>query len=94
MQDALAGHDEGGGAQAHPLVLRHLPHARKGFFMMRTRRALISSSLQKKLEKSCTYSKQLTVTPLTLQKRCTARRAVLMFWLIWRVGRQRLRGGA
>ena len=31
MQDALAGHDEGGGAQAHPLFLRHIPHAPKGF---------------------------------------------------------------
>ena len=29
----------------------------KAYCMMRTRRALISSSLQKKLEKSCTHSK-------------------------------------
>ena len=30
MQDALAGHDEGGGAQAHLVLLGHLPDARKG----------------------------------------------------------------
>src|SRR6218665_11917 len=38
----------------------------KASCMMRTRRALISSSLQKKLEKSCTHSKELTVTPPAL----------------------------
>ena len=43
VQDALAGHDEGGGAQVHLVLLRHLPDAAKASCMMRTRRALISS---------------------------------------------------
>ena len=56
-QNALAGDDECGGAQGDLVLLGRVADLAKAPIMILSRRTLISSSVQKKLEKSCTHSK-------------------------------------